>query len=245
LRQSCCCLNLVAHEAAHAIAMRRIGVSITSAGLGFGKPRWRVYQRQLPDGRQLQLYLSPWLVGAWIRYEENDYKTIEQSPYRDFAWGMGAGIVVNLVAGGALWMAAYLLDGEWTAAAITAAVTLAVWLLRRPFAAYALPVLAPASVVVFVQGMLQTLGEQTGPAATVQLLSSGSLAHALDISGTIALGLAALNMLPFTPLDGARIVHRIVGHWLSERAMLAIEWTGLIAVATISVYAVLSDVLFA
>jgi Zn-dependent protease len=238
--------TMVGHEVGHAAGLRRIGVPVVAAGFGLPfPPKFQLAKRTLPDGRIQRFYITPWLLGAWVQHDLDDDETVERAKYVDHQWYNGAGIVVNLVLGAMLFATGLALTGRWVAAAIYAGSALAVWLCRRSFAAFVLPALAVPNLVLFMWSMMETLGTPLGPVGLAQILATDSAAKALIIAGIVSVSVGLVNTLPLIPLDGGKLIRRVVVGRISPRAMSAVETAGLMATTAILVYVVLSDLLFA
>lgn len=240
-------LTIVAHEFAHAAGLRRIGVEVTSAGVGFFKPRIRIHRRELPDGRTRSIYLSPWLLGAWVRHDEEDHHAVEHdSSYHDYQWFVGAGIVANFVLGGGLVTLALVLgEPQWLAAGIVAAVAVLIWVFRRGFAAYVLPALSVPMLVLVLWSLLAGFGEQQGPIAVAKVMAVDSFDASLGIAGLLSISLGLVNAMPLYPLDGGRMMWRVLERLVPAGLLRTFETVGVVLVTGVMLYSVVSDFVFA
>jgi membrane-associated protease RseP (regulator of RpoE activity) len=242
--------TIVAHEAGHYASMRRAGVRIHSAGVGFPfPPTFTVYRKKNPDGTVTKFQLSPWVLGAFVRADERDEKRIDELPYRQFTWIMGSGVVINLALGLVLLSLAALTIGNWTGCLAYLAAATLLWLGRKLFAAYVVPVLGIPALGLLIWGTVLAVMDhsQIGVVGTVRLFSLADNASlALVLAGLLSVSLGILNMIPLFPFDGGRIFSRVLSAaGLSPRAVLAFEVaTSILAVGTIA-FTLLTDVIFA
>jgi membrane-associated protease RseP (regulator of RpoE activity) len=242
--------TIVAHEAGHYVAMRRAGVRIVSAGIGFPfPPTFTVYRKRNPDGTVTKFQLSPWVLGAFVRADDRDEKRIDELPYRQFTWMMGSGVVINLVLGAVFIGIGALMIGNWTGFLVYLAAATLLWLGRRLVAAYLVPVLGLPALGLMLWGTALAVAEhsQVGILGTARMFSmaeSASLAFVL--AGLLSAALGILNMVPLFPFDGGRIFSRVLtAAGLGSRGVLAFEVaTSVLAVGTVT-FTLLTDVIFA
>ncbi len=197
--------TVVAHEAAHAVAMRRLGVRV--AEVAFGLPLWPQWKLAPTTRRSFTLSLSPWPLSAHVRAHEDDVDRMGRLPYRDDAWISGAGIAINLVVGGGALAINALVNGRWQLGSVLAGLSVLLWVFRRMFVAYLVPALA-FPLAGWFAWMIVTMyseGRTQFNATVVDLLPSSPL-EALALAGGISLTLGLINMMPFVPLDGGRVV---------------------------------------
>jgi Zn-dependent protease len=195
--------SVAAHEAAHALALRRLGFRIIEVGVGIPiGPRLKIDSGRLP----FRVVLSPILLGAYVMPDPDDAEAIAALPYRDRAWYSGAGVLVNLVIGTAALALVAALDGHWLSSAVTAAVGVVLWVARRPFCSYGIPVLGLPVLALTAWSLTSTLGQPEGPVGLVTGLQSNSLTTAILLAGLASIGLGLLNMLPMLPFDGGHVI---------------------------------------
>lgn len=242
--------TVLAHEAGHYFAMRRAGIRIVSAGIGFPfPPTFTVYRKKNRDGTATEFQLSPWVLGAFVRADDRDEKRIDELPYRQFTWIMGSGVVINLVLGALFIGIGALMVGDWTSFLIYLAAAVLLWLGRRLAAAYLVPVLGLPTLGLLLWGTALAAMEhsQVGVMGTVRLLSMAENASlAFVLAGLLSAALGLLNMVPLFPFDGGRIFSRVLtAAGLSRRGVLAFEVaTSVVAVSTV-IFTLLTDVIFA
>lgn len=236
--------SVLAHEAAHALAMRRNGIAIEELGLGapFG-PRL-----VLPAGRlPFRLSFSPILIMAYVRPVKKDEEKLEALPYREHAWTSGAGITANLVIGFLLLALARVLNGSsiWMTMAFVGAAG-AAWVLRRPLVAYVFPLLSVPMLAFIVYVLVDSLGEPAGIVAMGSTLSSSeSLVDAIGMVGLLNVALAILNVIPVFPADGGRIVARIISHvWVKPKLAESFQGWGTSLLLGLMAYVILSDLFY-
>jgi membrane-associated protease RseP (regulator of RpoE activity) len=242
--------TIIAHEAGHYVSMRRAGVRIHSAGIGFPfPPTFTIYRKKNPDGTVTKFQLSPWVLGAFVRAEEKDEQRITELPYRQFTWIMGSGVVINLVLGVVLLGFSALVEGSWLRCLICLAIATALWFTRRLFAAYIVPVLGFPALALFMFGCIAAVQDRTpiGVVGTAQVFGMASTFQlALLLGGALSITLGLMNMIPLFPFDGGRIFGRVLARFgLSPRAILGFEVvTSTLALGTI-MFSLMTDILFA
>jgi membrane-associated protease RseP (regulator of RpoE activity) len=233
---------VVAHEAAHALALRQLGYPIREAGIGLPFPPRLVIP---PRGRRtFALSLSPWLVGAYVSTHEEDHDNIDQLPYRDAAWYLNAGVIANLAIGLGLWTAAAAGRSNWPLAAGLAAATAAVALNRKFIAAYVLPALAlPVLAVVGWAFATAWSNGSTGVgyAGLIDMIPTDAVGL-IGFAGAANLALALFNVAPIFPLDGGRVADLIIRRVVGQRAVSWFRAVGTAFMLTLLVGAVASDV---
>lgn len=231
---------IVVHEAAHALALRRLGIPISEAGLGLPIPpvlRWK--PRRLP----FTLAVSPWLLGAYVRPDPAHEDRLDALPYRDAAWFTNAGIVANLLAFAGLLAVDAAMSANPILAVLAAVAAVVLWLGRKPVAAYLLPALAlPALVFMAAALAISWKAGSTGAGfAGLAEFAPHGFQETVRVAGVMSLALAALNALPLFGLDNGRVVGILVHRWLGCAANRMYEYAGLAAVAALLVLAVGSD----
>lgn len=232
--------SLIAHEAAHALALRGFGIPIVQAGLGISLPP-RLTFKATPR-KPFKLVVSPWLLGAYVMPHPDYQEQIDGLRYRDAAWFAGAGIAANIVIGCGLFAALDLFEGRFVWAAGYGAAAVLTWVARRPLVAYVMPVLGVA-VVGFVAYLLATtVGQDQGPIgiAKVLVVSSPTMALVAAAAGSLALG--TLNLLPLFPFDGGRLWDLILRQWAGPRVVNAFRGAGLVCALALTAYSFGADV---
>jgi membrane-associated protease RseP (regulator of RpoE activity) len=240
-------VHLAVHEAAHALALRRLGGNIKEAGLGLPFwPRLRtqvmVPSRDRSQGpRPLTLSLSPWILGAYVEPDDASLALLERASYRDRAWFAGAGVVANLLLGLSTFAVLLVGHGRYLSAVILVAVGVLVWVGRKLVTA-AMPVLGIAILVWLVVALAGSLGEANGPVGTARWLAeTNGLESLLILATELGLGLAAVNCIPIFPFDGGRVADAaltdLFGAKVSGRFRSA---TGVFA-AVLILYSLVSD----
>jgi membrane-associated protease RseP (regulator of RpoE activity) len=211
-------LSLMFHEAGHAIAMMRRGVEIEEAGLGWplGK-RLKITLR--PRFLPFPVVITPLLIGAYVRPSKKGQERIEELSYKDQAVISGAGIIANVLFGAMLVIIAGLVAffnpaadmlRVLTVIGVSAAVGAVFWQGRR-WISYVMPVLGVASLALIVVALARSLDSVGGPIAVYQTAESAKGAvDALLTAAALSVGFALINMLPFSPLDGARTVSALL-----------------------------------
>jgi membrane-associated protease RseP (regulator of RpoE activity) len=229
-----------AHEAAHALVLKRLGFPIVEAGLGFPfKPRYvRQPSRRIP----FRLSLSPWLLGAYVEPDPKRQKEIEALPYVDSAWYSGAGVVANFLLGGIMWVLLDVIDSHWTMASIVTAGTAVLWFGRRQVAAYVLPVLGIPTLLGVVYSLVVSVGQPQGPVGLGRLMESSTWYDALIIGYLLTMSLGILNLIPIYPFDGGRIADAAFGHLLGTKAAQRFRAVTGVLMMFLVVYSIGSDI---
>lgn len=191
------------------------------------------------------LTVSPILVMAYVMPRPEDTDRLAALPYRDKTWYLNVGIVTNVLVAGMFATATALVDGKWLPALIVTGFTAAVWLARRPIAAYALPALSVPILGLFVWaaiGYRYSLGHTGfGFASMVQ-----DTPHVTGVSGTlwflavINLAVAAFNATPVFG-DNGKVIHELLTRWASAKVanIYAVGAAG--AVLVVFAVSILSD----
>lgn len=239
---ACLALTIIVHEAAHAIVLRSLGIRVVEFGIGMFAPRLRF---ALPRS-DVTVSVSPWLLGAYVRPDPAQEHQMRVLSYRDSTWYAGAGIVVNLVLGGALLAVIALFDGRTLHALITGACTALVWWFRRWFCSYVLPVLGVPILVWTVFMLAHGLGEPQGPVGAVDMVTTElmnvSPVHAISVLGALSVAIGVINILPLYPLDGGRIASAALQRLIGTRAADIFQDATVVLSLGLMVYAVASDV---
>lgn len=218
-------LSLVFHEAAHWFEMSRRGIPVVEAGLGFPIGRWLQIRFRWKRFSGTTFTLNPLLIGAYVKPSDRGQKMIEALPYKEYATIFGVGPLANLLFWLMIFFVRPVIDSQISLAnpqnqfmmfcvfSIMAFVVYA----RGALSAYVVPVLGLAAIVLIVM-TLAKFGQKgvSGPVGIVEAAkksSSDGLISALSFAGLMSLNLALLNALPFFPLDGGKIVDKIIGRF--------------------------------
>jgi Zn-dependent protease len=204
------------HEAAHALALRGYGFPLSRAGVGIPlPPTFTVWRRG-----GFRFTVSPWLFGAYVQPREEDEPKIKTLSYRDQAWYLNAGVVVNFALGFALLAATAAANGRVIPSLVMALMAVVVWLARRAVAAYLLPAVAPVLLigVGFAMAAAWSRGETGAGFAGLHNLVDPGVRGAVEFAGVASLAVGVLNALPLFGLDNGKVVdlvlHRWAPHWL-------------------------------
>jgi membrane-associated protease RseP (regulator of RpoE activity) len=230
---------ICAHEAAHALALRKLGYQIVEAGLGLPFPPQLTLQ---PSKRvPFKLTLSPWLLGAYVSPDQKQQKEIEALPYQDIAWYSGAGVVANFLIGGVMWGFIDIYESHWLKAAIVILSTIGLWFGRRQFTAYILPVLAIPLLFLFGHALATTVGQPQGiiGLGAEMVMPSWYAAFTFAFSLTMALGI--LNLLPIFPFDGGRITNAAIIRLFGEKSASWFRNSTAVLAMCLLVYSVVAD----
>jgi membrane-associated protease RseP (regulator of RpoE activity) len=194
---------LLAHLVGHLRALRRYGIAAQVwVGLPLG-PR-RVFR---PGWAPFAVGISLMPFAVHVRPE--DPEEVEELRYLHYAWYAGAGATVNVVIG-LLWaITAWFANGDWLAADIAVAVTTTICIWPRHFCAYVVPVLGVLTTAVLMVYTISAIALAQGP-VQVRFPLSQSPMDALMRATALSMALGLINMLPFYPLDGGKLVGRLV-----------------------------------
>lgn len=200
-------LALVVHEAGHFVAMRRYGVEVEKAGIGFG-PSLRIYSKRLG----VPLTFSPLLLGAYVKPTKEGGTRMLQLPVRKQAVIYAAGPLMNFATTGLLLapvIAFRLFDGD-TDKIVARAITLGViailaiacykWL--ELVSTYVLPAIGLLHLVLLAVVLTTDPGGVDGPIGIVEFATSSTLFDAIMFGLVINLALGWVNLMPIIPLDG-------------------------------------------
>lgn len=239
-------LCLAEHEWMHAKAMQARGIRVVEAGLGLPMPPFLTITRRRPDAQPRLFRLSPWLIGAYVKPEEEDEGLLDALPYRDYAWIMGSGIVANLTTGSLLVTFGEILSQQGPKALGWAIAATLIHLFDRIVARYVLPVLGVATLGLVAWSFTDTLGHPQGLVGMAQFIGPlHSLAQVLIQVGAAVVCLGVANALPVYPLDGGKIAHKLFSRLgIPGRAMKIYEVAGSVVVLALVGYGMVSDVLF-
>lgn len=236
-------LSLVVHELGHAIEMKKRGIEIEEMGIGIKIP-WLAlaFKSTYFD---CPVYISPLLLGAYVKPTPAGKKTMEGLDYKDQAIIYGAGVWMNFSFTLFLLIISIFVKPLPMVGAIALSVCLVVILMKNFFCRYVILLIGIASLgllaYIFVSAPIQeTVG---GPASVFRHASEAkTLAQGLVFSIFISLNLALINCLPFLPLDGGRILRALLLKWRLERTALAVSYIGVISMFAIVVVALINDI---
>ncbi|MGN9912681.1 site-2 protease family protein [Phytohabitans sp. LJ34] len=230
---------VAAHEAAHGFALRSLGIPVHRAGIGLPLPPVFTMFRV----RGVTFTVSPWLVGAYVQAHPHYVRQIEELRFRDRAWFLNAGTVVNLILGFGAFAATAVLVGHPGYAIVACAFGVVTWTGRRIVAAYLIPA-AAVPVLVFVIVALAgawSRGETGAGLNGLPNLVRPGVAGAVEFLGLASFSLGALNALPLFGLDNGKVVDLLLHRWIPRWAVHVYRTTGLVAVAAMLLLAIGSD----
>lgn len=208
------------HEVGHAVAMNHYGIKINRAGLGLSVgPHLTLKLRRF----DFPITFSPLLIGAYVQPDEISLARLKQMPYNVQAICFGAGVLVNLLFGGITlsafeFMRAINPSNDHAARSlkvglIMATLTGLIWLGRRIFCMYLIPLLGTLLAIQTVASMFSSPSAVTGPIGIARMLVSPTLADAVIIGAVVSIGIGMFNMFPLMPLDCGRTMDAALRKW--------------------------------
>jgi membrane-associated protease RseP (regulator of RpoE activity) len=235
-------VNMVIHEAAHAVALHRLGFMIEKSGVGISlPPRWRL---AATARRPFTVTITPWLLGAWVAPAERDIEAIEAMPYRDYALYAGAGTWANMVTMSACWTVLAIVDGGWISALVAGAVGLAVACRPRQFCAFVAPVLGWFALALVAWSVVSMPGTDVGVIGNAKVFVSNDFGYVADLLVLVPLALTLFNMMPLGFLDGGKVMTRILHDRLPDRVAVGFQRVTTAALMGFFGYALLTDFVF-
>ena len=213
---------LIVHELSHGIAMRMHGVEVPEAGLGLPIPRLPSLAIKFSSGFTLRIH--PFLLGAYVR--PKNAEEMGRLSYQERAHIYGAGIIANFIMGILIiipWTIVKLfkypedLTANLIALILLIATAFILWGFSKKISAYILPFLGLAMTIYLIWSLVAVGAEESimGP---VGLFTMGmgfmSLYQATIWGAYVSIGFAMMNLLPFLPLDGGRIMTEFFQHKL-------------------------------
>lgn len=243
---------IVVHEMGHALAMHRCGVRIKAFLIGIPVPyltfsfTTRRLERFFGDGFIFKI--SPILLGGGVVPHENGEARMERElSYSDYAYICGMGPLSNILAittvcaatfiylaivrknSGLIFPESGIALSYWGLAGAMTASTLAFVTFRKFVCAIILPVLGLFLFFNFVQTisaeMIHRMWDSGNFAyAGKEAASVTGIGKLVEFWVLINLALFGFNIFPLFPLDGGRIVNRIINprsEWLAKSFRVA------------------------
>jgi len=245
-------LNLIVHEAAHAIAMMKYGVGIKKAGIGF------------PFGPKIEirglfsfpLTISLIMLGAYVEPSPEGEEKIKAMPYKDKAVIYGVGVIANLlmallIIGIILIHTTSLLNPMlYGYLALLAAIGFVLVKASGIICRFVLPVIGSAVLLfilysIFISNPASSTETQAivGPVGIIAMVvNTLTLKDILLISADISLGIALINAAPLYPLDGGRIAQAIIEKFFGGRAALIFGNYSFVLILALVAMALIGDV---
>ncbi len=207
-------LAMVVHELSHGMIMRKYGIKVPEAGLGLpiaGLPHLAI--RVSPA---FTFKIHPFLLGAYVRPVGE--ARIEKLSYQKKAHIYGAGVIANFIMGFLMtmpWLIVKIAKRPETWAATLPVLlalmllTFLLWRFAKKTSAYVFPFLGVVMTgylvwSIFSAGVKESL---MGPVGLVTMaLGFASFNQVMMWGALISIGFAMMNLMPFLPLDGGRIM---------------------------------------
>lgn len=249
------------HELGHLLAMRECGVAVKSMMIGIPLPKFTLRDNkwlQEKFGKDFSFTFGLLPLAGGVTPENEDWD--QNGDYRSIAYIAGAGPLFNLLAciftfacmfavkftkhatvhiNGSTWE-----FSAWIVASVLFAAVYVLWKLRRSVCAYIFPVIAILLFVVTLK-MFIVSWQEMWHGGNIALLAkqADGVKTTIDlilfwVSVNFALGLT--NLLPIFPLDGGRIMTRLLEGWLPNGAKFA-KGIGLVLVAALVGFCITSD----
>lgn len=226
------------HELGHAIAMRECGVRIKAFLIGIPVPyltfSFTTKKLERLFGEGFVFRLSPLLLGGGVMPHEDGERRMEKElSYREYAYICGAGPLWNIFAitvvavgvflylaitrdkGGIVFTESQIALSYLQLFGLMTASSLAFWVFRRFVCGIILPVLGLLLFVLFVQSISADLIHRIWESGNLAYVGKEAAAVAstgafVKLWSLIHLALFTFNIFPLFPLDGGRIVNRII-----------------------------------
>jgi Zn-dependent protease len=194
--------------------MRRCGIRDLEVGLGIRIPRVPFLSIKFSSGFIFKVHL--FFLGIYVRPQ--NIEEIERLSYREKAYIHGAGIIANAIMGVLIiisWTIVKLvkypesLTTSLIVLVLLAAIIFVLWRFSKEISAYVFPFLGLAMLIYLIWSLTSVRAEGTvmGP---VDLFAMGmgfvSLYQATIWGAYVSIGFAMINLLPFLPPDGGRII---------------------------------------
>lgn len=240
-------LAIVVHEAGHAWAMKRYGVQIESAGIGFG-PGITLRPKRLG----FPVKISPLVIGAYVKPSQAGATHMESLCAREQAVIYAAGPLMNIATAGIILVlligGLFLTDpsdavmARLIALGVLALLALACYRWLEAVSLFVVPLVGALNLFALVWLLLAKNGEGVdGPIGIVELAISSSLKEAIVMGFIINVGLAITNMLPIPPLDGGRIVLAALKERLSIDTLNKVTAAGVLTVLALMIFVIGND----
>lgn len=202
-------LSLVLHEAGHAVAMVRRGVTIKEAGLGLPLPD-RLSLLWQPKFLPFPIRITPIPLLAYVEPTEEGNQQIKQMSYKDQASCYAAGVTVNLLFAFGLLAGVVLYKGNFGLLTYYLAMIVVVVLLRR-IIAMAMPLISLIVTVLVVDALIASHENVMGPVGIVQVVSdTNGWTEVFVRAAVVSAGFGMFNALPLLPLDGGRVTYSLL-----------------------------------
>lgn len=226
------------HELGHAIAMRECGVRIKAFLIGIPVPyltlSFTTQQLERLFGEGFVFRLSPLLLGGGVMPHEDGEKRMEEElSYRDYAYICGAGPLWNIFAitvvsagmfaylamtrgeSGIVFTQSQIALSYLQLFGIMAVGSVALWVFRRFVCGIILPVLGLLLFAMFIQSLSAELIRHIWESGNLVYVGKEAAAVAstgafIKLWALIHFALFSFNIFPLFPLDGGRIVNRII-----------------------------------
>lgn len=213
------------HELGHAFAMRKHGLEIEEITLfGFGPKLLSFKLRRWFGNTPVYVRLIPLL--AYVRLTDQAAEKEAQLSYRAKAEVYGAGVHANLVYGLTLGTVSITVKyatepKDWVFGGCLLLGTLMFARLRSWVCAYVFPFLLPALVLSLFVPLFGPTDPHAGVQGPFAVLSNS--AHGIKTANPLvfmaemadlSLGLGLINLLPFHPFDGGKLLEALLKNWL-------------------------------
>jgi len=262
---------VIIHECGHALVARICGVGVAEFGVGFSKPRIKLFTIG-----NCPVYLCLWLLGGYVRLKARDDKKshgaggtfIEDATLSRKIFIFAGGVLANLVSAVFLRMIIFIVAPHGVTFDFIYPMELGeapVWYLIPAYAVYEVVVtfalwsfamiigIFIAIPVIIASIFSATPAPGGGMIATIGLGSAihNSAWSYLAVVYYMSVVVAALNLIPLLPFDGGQIVLAIVqkillrvfGEGRAYRIFTAVyRYSGLIFIGVLLVAVVMSDI---
>lgn len=239
-------ISAAIHEFGHGYVMRKKGIPLKEAGLGFSIKGLPSYKKKIFG---LPITLNLLLLGAYVEPTRNGEKRISKLSIRNQAHIDGAGVLGNIIFGLILLLIAVLFFSSSkmlllkTLCIIIPAVAL--WYWQEVFCLYILPILGVLMAWLLAFNFATGTESLVGPigiAASAKSYGISNLKEVFIFAASCSLGIGLFNALPIPPLDGGRIAKLIVKQSSFKKAWPVYSLMGTLFLIGLTIWVLLKDI---
>ncbi|RJO59453.1 M50 family peptidase [Candidatus Parcubacteria bacterium] len=213
-------LIIMTHEMCHIVAMKKYGIEIARLCLGLFPTRFSSINFPASWlGKQSQITLSFWFLGAIVEPSAMGAATLKALAYKERSVIYGAGILGNIILGlviAGLWHICF--GHQPFLGFLLWACALGFYLARRLICRYLFPVLSFVILGLTIWILFrQPFSEQEGIIVFISNnFGSLQVGDAIKYLAEISLVLGFFNLLPLFPFDGGKIVLAVFNEYFPK-----------------------------